>query len=423
MTEDKRPKQQLMDELGKLHQRIAELEESGAESRKAETALRESEEKYRTLIESTSDFVFTADRQGLFTYVNPRFELVTGRTPAELIGKPFTDVLAPEAKKIAAAQFKRGIRGEKSAPYEIDIIHKSGSRIPVEFNVTTLRDANDQPVGRYGIGRDLTERKRTESALKESEDRLQSVVQGSPISTFVIDKAHRVVYWNRALEELSRVRADEVIGTSDHCKAFYGDGRPCMADLLVDEDFDRIPELYAGRYEKSNLLEEAYEASDFFPDLSNGGRWLRFTAATIRDTQGNLIGAVETLQDITDRKETERALIESEEKYRLVVENAGEAICIARDGMLKFVNREAVYIIGYSEEILTSRPFIEFIYPDDRGAVLGFYTKKMKGEKDPPSFSFRVVAEDGTVKWVEACLLYTSPSPRDSTSSRMPSSA
>ena len=113
MTEDKRTKQQLIDELGKLQQRIAELERLGAESKKTETALRESEEKYRTLIESTLDFVFTVDRKGLYTYVNPRFEMVTGRTSSELVGRPFTDILAPEAKKIAAAQFKKGIRGEK----------------------------------------------------------------------------------------------------------------------------------------------------------------------------------------------------------------------------------------------------------------------------------------------------------------------
>ena len=401
MTEEKKTKQQHIDELGKLHQRIEELEKLGAESRKTETALRESEEKYRTLIESTLDFVFTVDRRGLFTYVNPRFEMVTGRTSSELVGLPFTDILSPEAKKIAAAQFKKGIRGEKGAPYEIDIIHKSGSRIPVEFNVTTLRDANDQPIGRYGVGRYLTERRRTESALRESEDRLYSIVQGSPIATFVIDKDHRVVYWNRALEELSRIKAAEVIGTQGHWKAFYSEERPCMADLLVDQIFDGIPEWYAGKCKKSALLEEAYEASDFFPDLSNGGRWLRFTAATIRGKQGNLIGAVETLEDITDGKRTEKDLIESEEKYRLVVENAGEAICIAQDGMLKFINREAMDIIGYSEEVLTSKPFIEFIHPDDREMVFGLYIKGIEGEKDPPSFSSRVVAKDGTVKWVE----------------------
>jgi PAS domain S-box-containing protein len=110
---------------------------------------------------------------------------------------------------------------------------------------------------------------------------------------------------------------------------------------------------------------------------------------------------VETLEDITDGKRTEKDLIESEEKYRLVVENAGEAICIAQDGMLKFINREAMDIIGYSEEVLTSKPFIEFIHPDDREMVFGLYIKGIEGEKDPPSFSSRVVAKDGTVKWVE----------------------
>lgn len=335
MTEEKRTKQQLIDELGKLHHRIAELERLGAESKKTETALRESEEKYRTLIESTLDFVFTVDRKGLFTYVNPRFEMVTGRTSSELVGRPFTDVLAPEAKKIAAAQFRRGIRGEKGAPYEVDIIHKSGSRITVEFNVTTLRDANDQPSGRYGVGRDLTERKQTESALRESEDRLYSIVQGFPIATFVIDKDHRVVYWNRALEELSRIKAAEVIGTQGHWKAFYIEERPCMADLLV---FDSIPEWYAGKCKKSALLEEAYEALDFFPDLSNGGRWLRFTAATIRDTQGNLIGAVETLQDITDRKQAEAKLAESEERFRILSAASHEGFALAENGIFIDLN-------------------------------------------------------------------------------------
>lgn len=408
MTEEKKTKKQLIDELGKLNQRIAELERLGSESKKTETALIESEEKYRTLIESTLDFIFTVDRKGLFTYVNPRFEMVTGRMSSELVGRPFTDVLSPEAKKIAAAQFKKGIRGEKGAPYEIDIIHKSGNRIPVEFNVTTLRDANDQPIGRYGVGRDLTERRRTESALRESEDRLHSIVQGSPIATFVIDKDHRVVYWNRALEELSGINAAEVIGTAGHWKAFYNEERPCMADLLVDQVYDSIPGWYAGKCKKSALLEEAYEALDFFPDLSDGGRWLRFTAAAIRDKQGNLIGAVETLEDITDGKRTEKDLIESEEKYRLVVENAGEAICIAQDSMLKFINREAMDIIGYSEEILTSRPFIEFIHPDDRKMVLEIYKRKTKGDKDNPSFSYRVIAEDGTVKWAEVHVTPTS---------------
>jgi PAS domain S-box-containing protein len=337
----------------------------------------------------------------MFTYINPRFELVTGRSASALIGRPFTTVIPPESAETAITQFKRGVKGEKGVPYEIEIIHKSGSRIPVEFNVTTLRDNNNQPIGRYGIGRDITERKRAESALKESEDTLRSIVHGSPISTFMIGKDHRIIYWDRALEELSQIKAQEVVGTRDQWRAFYRGERPCMADILVDEDFDKIPEWYGEKYKKSDLLEEAYEALDFFPDLGNGGKWLRFTAAAIRDTKGNLIGAVETLEDMTDRKKAEKELIESEEKYRLVVENAGESIFVAQDGMIKFVNRATLDIMGYPEEIIASKPFIEFIYPDDRDMVFERHMKRIRGEDTIPIYSFRVVAKDGTVKWVE----------------------
>jgi len=162
MKPEKKTKQQLLAELATLHQRIEELEKLDAQRIKAETSLLKSEEKYRTLLESTLDFVFTVDRKGMFTYINPRFEMVTGHSAADLIGRPFTTVIPPESVEIATTQFKRGFRGEKDVPYEIEIIHKNGSRIPVEFNVTTLRDEHNQPVGRYGIGRDITERKRVE---------------------------------------------------------------------------------------------------------------------------------------------------------------------------------------------------------------------------------------------------------------------
>lgn len=401
MNNERRTQQQLLDELVNLHQKIEELEKLDVERSKTEKLLRDSEGKYRTLIESTLDFVFTVDRKGMLTYINPRFEMITGRLALELIGQPFIDVIAPESREIATTQFKRGLRGEKSAPYEIDIIHKDGSKIPVEFNVTTLHDENNQPVGRYGIGRDITERKRAEAALKESEDRLNRIIQSSPISTFVIDKERHVVYWNRALEELSHIRASEVIGTNRHWRAFYSTERPCMADILVDEDFDRIKEWYSGKYKKSDLIEEAYEALDFFPDLGSKGKWLRFTAAVIRDTQGTLIGALETLEDITDGKQAEQELIESEEKYRMLVENAGEGIIIDQAGMLKFVNQATIDMMGYSEETLFSKPFIEFVYPDDRKMVIERYMKRVQGEPTLPVFTFRVVTKSGVVKWAE----------------------
>jgi DNA-binding CsgD family transcriptional regulator len=155
---------------------------------------------------------------------------------------------------------------------------------------------------------DITERRQAEEALKEHERRLESIIQGSPIPTFVIGKDHKVLYWNKALEELSRIAAEELIGTREHWRAFYTEPRPCMADLLVDTSLKEISQWYKGKYSKSKLIERSYEVIDFFPELGDGGRWLRFTAAAIRDSKGEMVGAVETLEDITERKRAEIAL-------------------------------------------------------------------------------------------------------------------
>ncbi|MCX5856052.1 MAG: response regulator [Deltaproteobacteria bacterium] len=148
----------------------------------------------------------------------------------------------------------------------------------------------------------------------KSEQRLHSVIQGFPIPTFVIGKDHRVLYWNKALEELSRIKANESIGTRQPWRAFYSKEKPCMADLLVDEILEANPQWYSGKYIKSKLIEGAYEATDFFPELGNGGKWLRFTAASIRDSQGALVGAIETLEDITERRRAETALHKAKEE-------------------------------------------------------------------------------------------------------------
>ena len=110
------------------------------------------------------------------------------------------------------------------------------------------------------------------------------------------------------LEKLTNLKAKDMVGTSQQWRAFYGKERPCMADLLVDSAVEKVSTWYSGKYRKSALLDEAYEATDFFPDLGESGRWLRFTAAVIRDSRGELVGAVETLEDITEQKLAEDTL-------------------------------------------------------------------------------------------------------------------
>jgi two-component system, cell cycle sensor histidine kinase and response regulator CckA len=108
-----------------------------------------------------------------------------------------------------------------------------------------------------------------------------------------------------------------------------------------------------------------------------------------------------TVSDMTERKQTEETLQKSEEKYRLVVENAREAIVIVQDLKTVFVNRAATAMTGYSEEILASRSFTEFIHPHDRDMVLETHVKRLKGKKVRPVYCYRVISRDGGVKWAE----------------------
>jgi DNA-binding CsgD family transcriptional regulator len=166
---------------------------------------------------------------------------------------------------------------------------------------------------------DITEQKTAEQAVKESEQRLHTILQGSTIPTFVIGKDHRVLFWNKSLEQLSRIPAKEVLGTKLHWRAFYGEERPCMADLLVDGNIREVPRWYQGKYSKSKLLKDAFEAVDFFPSLADG-KWMRFTAAVIRNSGGQVIGALETLEDITERKRSEIALQNAHDELEQRVE-------------------------------------------------------------------------------------------------------
>jgi len=148
-----------------------------------------------------------------------------------------------------------------------------------------------------------------QEALKESEQLLYGVLEGSPIPAFVIGRNHRIIYWNKALQELTKIQAKDVIGTNQHWRAFYRQERPSLADILLDQKAEEIPHWYGDKCRKSKLIEEAYEATDFFAALGKGGKWLRFTAAVIRDPAGNLRGAVETLEDITERRRAEEELL------------------------------------------------------------------------------------------------------------------
>ena len=163
----------------------------------------------------------------------------------------------------------------------------------------------------YGAANVFAKRKteeltHAEEVLRESEKKLSQIIDGSSVPTFVIDNEHTLTHWNKACENITGIPASEIVGTSRHWLAFYPAERPLIADLVVDDlPEGEIVRYYGDTYQKSALIDGAYEAEDFFSDLGKGGKWLFFTAAPLRDCHGNVIGAIETFQDITERKQAE----------------------------------------------------------------------------------------------------------------------
>jgi two-component system, NarL family, sensor histidine kinase DegS len=144
----------------------------------------------------------------------------------------------------------------------------------------------------------------TESLL--SSEMLVKIIDGSPIASFVINHRHEVTHWNLAIEALTGIKRADIIGTVDQWKAFYAEQRPVMADLIVDgASAAQVEAFYSGKCRKSNLIKGAYEAEDSFPELGTDKKWLHFTASPIRGENGHIIGAIETLEDITERKAAE----------------------------------------------------------------------------------------------------------------------
>ena len=180
-----------------------------------------------------------------------------------------------------------------------------------------VRDNAGQVIGAIETILDVTDRRQADAALRESEAYLAQIVDGSSVATLVIDAEHRVTHWNRACEAMTGVPASGIVGTSDQWRAFYPSRRAIMADLVLEgakeADVDR---LYHDRFRPSPLVPGSFEAEDFFPHFGEGGRWLYFTAAPLRNAFGEVVGAIETLQDVTERRLTEEALRDSEERYR-----------------------------------------------------------------------------------------------------------
>jgi PAS domain S-box-containing protein len=227
---------------------------------------------------------------------------------------------------------------------------------------------------------------------------LSKIIDGSSIPSFVINKEHKVIYWNTAIEALSGIEREEIIGTDEQWKAFYTEKRPVMADLIVDgARLNKIKAYYPSRYKKSNLIDGAYEAEDFFPDLGENGKWLHFTASPIRDKNGEIIGAIETLEDITERKRAEEALHESGKSYRTLFESAYDAIWVHDlEGNIQTANKAAAELSGYPLEELLGMNVKSFLGEESLNLAREVGRELIQHRLVDTPYELRLIRKDGS---------------------------
>ena len=261
-----------------------------------------SERNYRQLFENASDAIWVHDLEGNIITANEAAGKLVGYSPEELKKMNVRKFLSEESLNLTSQIRQKLLEREAvEQPYEQRMIRKDRTEVILLLS-TNLVTENGKPTGFQHIARDITEKKRAEEMLTK-------IINGSPIPTFAINKQHKVTHWNTALESLSGMKKDEVVMTDKQWVAFYTEKRPVMADLIVDgASADEIEVHYGDKGRKSYLIDGAYEAEDFFPALGEDGRWLHFTASPIKDSEGEIIGAIETIRDVTEARRMQDSL-------------------------------------------------------------------------------------------------------------------
>jgi PAS domain S-box-containing protein len=353
----------------------------------AERATNESEEKYRTILDSIEEGYFEVDLPGNLTFFNDSLCKMTGYSREELMGLNNRDYTTPETSKRMYQVFNEVYRtGLPANVSEYDIIRKDGSTCIFEMSTSLVRDAKGKPVGFRGIVRDITDRKQAEKALRESEERYRQLLNHAPAGIFEVDyREQKFVTVNDVMCRYTGYTREEFLALNPF-------------DILTEESkmrfMERLNRILAGE-----KVPETVE----FTIRGKGGRefWVMLNARFVYE-DGILKGATVVVHDITDRKLADEALRKSEERYRLLVDNANDGIFIAQDGRIKFPNPKTLEVVGYTASELERIPYFDLIHPEDRDMFAARQKKRREGEENlPGTYTLRVVNKAGEELWTQ----------------------
>ncbi len=361
---------------------------------------RRAEKKYRDLFDGAREGVIFFDLSGRITECNYSLALLVGSAKNRLEGSPVKDLAAGLSRTILEHHLD-GLRSLGTTTVEMAFLRHDGCEVPVEADIVWQPEA---ALFRMTF-RDISLRKKLEAwrrdyaqkleaevasrtrALQESEKeaRMQrktaeGIIAGSPIPMYVLDRNHRVIYWNKACEKLTGYPAEQMIGTDRHWMPFYPHKRPTLADLVLDRDIGRIQELYRHmRLRPSPLVDGGYEAEHFFAHLGPEGAHLYLNAAPILDDEGQPQAAVVTYQDVSERVRMTQEIRRRETFVQNLIQNSIDGI-IATDhqGRIVIFNRGAVELLGYEPAEIVGKMNYRDILRDETAASVrqAFYGER-----------------------------------------------
>jgi PAS domain S-box-containing protein len=319
----------------------------GMHSRKqAGMALRESEKKYRELFDHSPDAMALRDAlTGELLEINPRFQSLFGYTLAEAQHIDIHALSAPDSPLSPALIRERmaTVLQDGFVGFEWHQRRKDGSTF--WSDIAMMRVSIGGRTCTLSTVRDISDRKLAEQLARDMEYRIRQIYESLPIAVFAIDADHTVTFWNPEMARLTGVQAHEVVGTKESWRGIYPSPRPCLLDVLVDgarpEDLER---LYPGRLRTSSQIPGALEGEDYFTNANQTkGMWGRYCAAPLRDAQGTITGAIETLIDVTQLKRIQTNLEDLNRELEARVESRNQEL---QRAMGQLVQSEKLAALG-----------------------------------------------------------------------------
>ncbi|MDD5223398.1 MAG: PAS domain S-box protein [bacterium] len=337
------------------------------ERKQAEAARQESEELYRTLVETSPNMIGLLDLEGRIRFMNRRLKEAHGvKKEEDFIGKKVTDLMHPADREKAEANIRRANRGEFNRSNEYSIHLPDGSLAIWETTSALIRDAGGRPKAILAINRDVTEQRKAENALRESEELYRTLVETLPDVITVMDLEGRVIYASPKMFETYGYKSE---------KEFLGKK---FSELTIAQDRGKAIANFRKAIQEGSMQGQEYKA--FRKDGTS--IIVESRSSVLRDAAGNPKALMGITRDVTERKRSETALRESEERYRTLVETSPEAVFVTDlKGRIKEVSRRALEIMGAREKKdLIGKPVFDFTDSREHAGIKKHLAKILKSQ-------------------------------------------